>query len=69
MSSCVEPIRKVPPSIKTNPGPVGCSCSGDTSKPPFSGLLYSQPVVRDESFLLKNEQEVKEKVKITNNVR
>ncbi len=42
---------KEPPSINTKPGPVICSLAEATSKPPISGLLYSQPVVREASFL------------------
>src|SRR5210317_1612706 len=52
-SSWVEPITKVPPSMRIRPGPANCSLTSDTSKPPFSGLLYSQLVVLEYCFFLK----------------
>jgi hypothetical protein len=52
--------------MSTNPGPVFCSAPSATSKPPLSGLLYSQPVeVETLSFpFFLNIQDVKSKTVI-----
>src|SRR5574344_519127 len=52
ITSCSTlPNSNLPPSTNISPGPVACSTKGYTSKPPFSALLYSQPVVCEYSFL------------------
>src|SRR5690606_14502915 len=68
-SSSTCPMIKVPPSMKTRPGPVSCSYSAWYSKPPNFASLYFHPVVEETLVFLPppHDPSIKAVAKLTNN--